>query len=128
MRDPSVTPAGILTFSFSSFSVTPRPWHAGQGCDGIRPDPWQRSQRRPQTLFTELVVRLALRVVRQDVVGERDALELLFRLAVPGIDVGMVFPRELAVGLLDLVGGRTALDPEIGVKITCRHESSVPGR
>ena len=60
----------------------------------------------------ELVVDFAFLLVAQDVVGFGDFLELLFGLFVAGIDVGMVFTRELAKRFADLVRGRGLFDAE----------------
>src|SRR6266404_7902183 len=79
-----------------------------------------------QPVHPELVVGLALRRIGQGVVGERYPLELLFRLAVPGIDVGMVLPRQLPVSLLDLLGGRRAFHAEVGVEVAFRHRGAAP--
>src|SRR5579863_2949457 len=61
---------------------------------------------------TKLVVDLALLLVAQHIVGLRDLLELLLRLLVVGIDVGMVFARSLAKGFPDLLRCRRLLDAQ----------------
>ena len=51
-----------------------------------------------------LVVFLALVLIRQHVVGFGDLLEAPLGRRVAWILIGMVFPRQLAIGLLDLLG------------------------
>src|ERR1700733_1030186 len=51
----------------------------------------------------ELIRDLALLLVAQDVVGLRDLLELLFRLLVAGVYIGVVFSRKFAEGFADVV-------------------------
>ena len=58
------------------------------------------------------VVLLALLGVAEHVVGLGDLLEARLGLLVVGVAVGVVLARELAVGLLDLLGGRLLVDPE----------------
>src|ERR1700733_1603523 len=50
----------------------------------------------------ELIVDFALLLVAQDVVGLGDLLELLFRLLVAGVHIGMVFSRKFAEGFADV--------------------------
>src|SRR5262249_25775509 len=57
---------------------------------------------KPREL-TALVVLLALLGIGEDVIGGRDLLELLLRLLVAGIAVGVVFARQFPVGPLDLL-------------------------
>src|SRR5215207_4554567 len=59
-----------------------------------------------------LVVLLALVLVAQDVVRRRDLLEPVLGLRVPGVRVGVVLLRELAVGLFDLGRARVLRDAE----------------
>src|SRR5207249_2488876 len=56
-------------------------------------------------VVAELVVDLAFLRIAEDVVRFRDLLEFFFRCLVAGIDVGMVFARQLAKSLTNLVGG-----------------------
>ncbi len=58
------------------------------------------------------VVLLALLGIAEHVVGLGDLLEARLRLLVVRVAVGVVLTRELAVGLLDLLGGRLLVDPE----------------
>ena len=58
------------------------------------------------------VVLLALVGIAEHVVGLGDLLEALLGLRVARVLVGVVLARELAVGLLDVVGRRLALDAE----------------
>src|SRR5829696_1950603 len=39
IREPSLTPAGMLTLYFLSSRVRPAPWHVGQGCSITVPEP-----------------------------------------------------------------------------------------
>ena len=86
-----------------------------------------RSERSPRSTFSKrtppgpnalralravAVVRLALLVVREDVVGGLDVLEPLLGGRVVRVPVGMELARELAVRLLDLVVGRRLRDAE----------------
>src|SRR4051794_7519481 len=64
------------------------------------------------------VVGLALVGIAQQVVGLLDLLEALLGLLVVRVAVGVVLTDQLAVGLLDLVGRRRALDSEHLVGIT----------
>ena len=59
-----------------------------------------------------LVVHLALLLVAENVVGFRDFLELLLGLFVARIDVGMIFAREFAEGLADVIRSGRLLDAE----------------
>ena len=81
-----------------------------------------------QALRAELVVDPALLVVRQDLVGLGDLLELLFRgFRILPVQVGMVFLRHLAVGALDFVLRRPSRDAEdlivVGVGHSARFRS-----
>ena len=60
----------------------------------------------------------ALLRVAQHLVGDADLLELRLRRLV-GVDVGMQFARELAVGALDLRVARALAHPEQAVIIAC---------
>src|SRR5690606_25839410 len=68
------------------------------------------------------VVALALLRVAQHVVGVGHELETFGGL-IRGIHIRMQFAREAAVGLLDLLGGCGALDPEDLVMI-CQRSSN----
>ena len=99
-----------------------------RGCDRMSPKPPVRSRRsrprrrphrrrRPAAGAEEdpaAVVLLALVRVADDVVGRLDLLEALLGLRVVRVAVRVVLARELAVGLLDLVGRRLAVDAEDG--------------
>ena len=65
------------------------------------------------------VVLLALLGIRQDVVGLGDLLEALLGRGVPRVAVRVVLARELAVGLLDVVGRGLLVDPEDLVVVAC---------
>ena len=58
------------------------------------------------------VVLLALLGIAEHVVCLRDLLEAGLGLLVVGVAVRVVFARQLAVGLLDLLRGRLLVDPE----------------
>ena len=58
------------------------------------------------------IVGGALLFVHQDVVGFAEFLEFLLGVRVVGIFIRMKFDREFAVGALDLVAGRGALDAQ----------------
>jgi hypothetical protein len=61
---------------------------------------------------SEFVVLLALGRITQDLVRLVDFLELLFGVLVSGIDVGMMFAGEFAIGALDVGFTGGALDAE----------------
>jgi hypothetical protein len=61
---------------------------------------------------TVAIVGGALLFVHQDVVGFTEFLELLFRVRIVRILVGMEFDRELAVRTLDLLAGCVAFDAQ----------------
>src|SRR5690606_35738904 len=84
---------------------------AGRAATGREAAPELAEQR------TLLVVLLALLGIADDPVGLGDRLEPLLGLRVPGVGVGMVVTRELAVGLLDLVGRRVLADAEDLVEV-----------
>ena len=73
--------------------------------------------------MAEAVVGGALLVVLQDVVGLVDFLELRLGLLVAGIAIRMVLHRELAVGLLQVVGARVPRHAQRGVIILFGHLS-----
>src|SRR2546425_2818906 len=80
-----------------------------------------------EAVRTELVVDASLLVVREDLVGLGNLLELLFRgLRVVLVQVRMVFLREPAVGSLDLVLGRPARDAEPLVVVIVGHAAIFP--
>src|SRR5262249_44349931 len=58
------------------------------------------------------IVQFALARVVQDVVGRLDLLELLLGRLVVGIQVGVVFPRQTAIGFLNVSLRGVAFDPE----------------
>jgi hypothetical protein len=73
-------------------------------------------------LRTDGVVALALLGIGEDLVGLVDLLEALLRLRFL-VDVRVVLARELAVGLLDLLGARILRDAEclVVVLVLDRH-------
>jgi hypothetical protein len=86
------------------------------------------ARRRPELLAlairAELVVRGTLLGVLERLVRLGHLLELLLGVLLLG-DVRMVLARELAVGRLDLVRARLALEPEDAVIVLVSHRSSV---
>ncbi len=80
----------------------------------------------PTTLFeggmAEAVVRGALLIVFEDVVGFVEALELLFGALVAGVAIGMILHRELAIGPLEFIGIRRFGDAEDLVKVLFSHD------
>src|SRR5262249_13478636 len=74
----------------------------------------------PGRHVAEAVILGPLGLVHQDVVGVLNLFELVFGILIAGIAVGMVLPRELAIGLGDLIFRGAARDSENLVKIT-RH-------
>src|SRR3990172_3169847 len=63
------------------------------------------------------VVQIAAPCIGERVVGFRDLLELLLRLQVVRVPVGMVFERELTVGCPDVVGRCLAIDAKTDVEV-----------
>ena len=84
--------------------------------------------------MTVAIVGRALCPIHQDVVGFAEFFEFFFRVRVVRIFVGMKFDRELAIGALDLLAGRGALDAEdfvviaLVVVISEDKRMDVPGR
>jgi hypothetical protein len=56
------------------------------------------------------VICLTLFCVAQNIIGLLNPFELLLSLGVTGVHIRMIFPRQLAVGLLDFVFIRLAAD------------------
>ena len=73
--------------------------------------------------MAETVIGRALVVVFEYLVGLADFLELLLRLLVAGIAIGMVLHGELAVGGLERVRIRVAGDSQCLVIIALGHVS-----
>ena len=71
--------------------------------------------------LAELIVTAAFFAVGEDFVGLLDGFEFLFRFLIIGIAVGMVFHRQLAVGLFDFVIGGIAGDTEGLIIILIAH-------
>src|SRR5262249_50201371 len=89
----------------------------------------ERAARRHH--LPNFVVLLALAGVTEDVVGGGDRLELVLRLLVPGVGVGVVLLRQLAVGARDLLLGCRLRHPEhvvvIGFEpLTLRRHGALP--
>src|SRR5262249_31330536 len=80
-------------------------------------------ETRLHASHAELVVEPALFGITEDVVGLGDGLELLLRLLVAGIDVGVMLARQLTVGLLDVGGARRPRHPQGGVQVLLRHRA-----
>jgi hypothetical protein len=70
------------------------------------------------------VVLLALVGVAQDVVGRLDLLEALLGRGVVRVAVRVVLAGQFAVGLLDVVGRRLAVDAQDRIWISLRHRAS----
>ena len=62
--------------------------------------------------MAELVIPAFFIVIAENLIGFGSFLELLFRLLVPGVAVGMQFHGQLAVGLLQLIGPGLLRDTE----------------
>ena len=80
----------------------------------------RRTEILPRLVAAELVVGGALLRVLQRFVRFGDFLEFLLGVLFLR-DVGVVFPRELAIRLLDLVGARFLVDAEGGVIVLVFH-------
>ena len=65
----------------------------------------------------ELVVDLALLLFGEDVVGFGDLFEFFFGLLIPGVHVRVIFAREFAEGLADLILRGRLLDAECAVVV-----------
>jgi hypothetical protein len=70
------------------------------------------------TLIAETVVAGALIAVGEHLIGPGEFLELLLRLRVVRVGVGMQLPGALAIRLLDFITGRRAIDAEQFVKVS----------
>jgi hypothetical protein len=70
--------------------------------------------------MTELIILLPEFRVAEDVIGLRDLLEPAFSLLIPWIQIGMVLTRQSTIGLLELLVGGGALDPQDLIIITLR--------
>jgi hypothetical protein len=86
-----------------------------------RVEPAARGRAAHAGLAQEVVL-LALLGIGQHLVGLRDLLEALLGRRIVRMLVGVRLAHELAVGLLDLVGGRVAGDAERLVMV--RHQDS----
>src|SRR5690348_12160932 len=83
--------------------IEPRKVHVGLRTSALLPE---RPLPRITAVFrieAELVVHLPLLRIAQNVIGFLNVLEPLLGRLVAGVEVGMVFPRQLAVGLPNLV-------------------------
>src|SRR5581483_2171931 len=94
--------------------VTPE---AARTAEAAGARPGERVRRPGGHHVADLVVLLPLGGVAEDVVGGGDVLELLLRLLVPGVGVGVVLLGQLAVGARDVLLGRPLLEPEHGVVV-----------
>ena len=70
----------------------------------------------------ETVVGGPFLVVLEDLIGLGKVLEFFFGLLVSGVLVRMEFHRQLAVGLLDILRGGVAADPECRVIVLFSHQ------
>src|SRR5258706_1412371 len=66
-----------------------------------------------------LIVEFAILGFGQYVISFLQLLELFFRRLISGIQVGMKFARQFAIGLLDLIVSDAPLDPEHLVVVLC---------
>src|SRR5262249_38283823 len=66
----------------------------------------------PQPFVSELIVERTLLLIRQDVVGFRDRLELRLGVLVVRVPVGMVLERELPVRRADVVRRGLSIDAQ----------------
>ena len=89
------------------------PMLVGTGLTGVKP--------RFQAARAEFVVELTLLLVPDDIVRVGDFLEALRGLGVVGVDVGVVFSRELTVRLADFVLTRSSGDTEHRVEVFFGH-------
>ena len=74
--------------------------------------------------MAEAVVHVALVGVGQHRVGLGRFLELVLRLLVAGVAIGVVLQRQLAVGALDFLIGRGLGDAEHFVVVALAHEAA----
>src|SRR5258706_1844376 len=74
-----------------------------------------------ETGLAELVIKLALFFVAEDVVGNRQIFEFVFGFFVAGIYIGMIFARELAVSLTHVIFRCAAFDAKYFVIILLCH-------
>src|SRR5204863_5521793 len=82
----------------------------------------------PECLASEPIVLLALFLVGENGVRLGDLLELVLRVLVSLVLVGMPFLGEVAVRLLQLVLGRRLLHAQNFVVVLFRHGRSIDGR
>src|SRR5690606_36779617 len=87
----------------------------GALAEATRSESSEPGTTRPEP--AHLVVLAPLLGVGQHRVGLGDLLESLLGLGIVGIGVGMVLLGELAIRLLDVLGGRVLVDPEDPVEV-----------
>src|SRR5690606_30802826 len=75
----------------------------------------------PDTRMAEPIVSRALAVVRQDLVGLLDLLELGLGLRIVRIAIRVILHRQAAVGLLQVLGARIAIHAEHFVVVALGH-------
>src|SRR4051812_27801292 len=81
-------------------------------------------EARARRDLAELVVQRTLLRIAEDLEGGRDLLEPLLRLLVPRVHVRVQLLRQLAIRLLDLLGGRGLRHTEKGVRVL-HHDATV---
>src|SRR5450631_1062562 len=84
------------------------------------------SGRRVDAGVAELIVSRSLARIGEDFVRFLGFLEFLFRGFVVRIAVRMMFHRQLAIGLLDVLVGSVAIDAQRGVVVALRHVFNSP--
>ena len=76
-------------------------------------------------LMAEAIIGRALLLVLEDVVRFADVLEFLFGLLIARIAIRVIFHRQLAIGLLDIVRSRLPVDVEKLVIVFLGHRSGL---
>ncbi len=89
--------------------------------NGKPADPKPRRAGALRVRVSAQVIHLALLRIGEHLVGLGDLLESLLERRIR-VHIGMQFPGEPAVGLLDLLGSRVTADAEYPVIVVChRH-------
>ncbi len=89
------------------------------------PERAARTRTTAHARMAHLIVDAAALFVAEDLVGLGGLLELVLRLFVAGVLVGVVLECELAVRLLDLVLARPALDAQNLVVVSLAHRGGI---
>src|SRR5690606_32998641 len=88
-------------------------------------EPAEASLPEGAALVAEAIVAAALLRVGEAGIGLGGLLELLLRLGVPRVLVGVILKRELAVRALDLGGGRGPIDAQDFVVVALQVPSTL---